>query len=210
MNVETFQSYYQFSCNVYIVSSDKGNILIDPGHYDEEIRDYIEQIGGLDAILLTHGHWDHTYGLDALKRDYPDVPVYMPEDGIDFLQDPYLNGSSMNGFDEIVETDVSPVMENSLQIGDYDIEVIDMPGHCRGCVSYYFRNENVLFTGDSVLKDISVPIRPTGSTEDQMESIRKFIHLGYRKDTPVYPGHGESTTYGYLLENNPDVKEAER
>lgn len=210
MRVEMFQSSYQFSCNVYVLHSDKGNVLIDPGHYDEAIRDYLSQIGGLNAVLLSHGHWDHTYGLDQLKEDFPDAPVYMPEDGTDFLQDPYLNGSIMNGFSVIVESDVDALQEGEICIGGYDIDVINMPGHCRGCVMYYFKHENVLFTGDSVLKDIPVPIRATGSEEEQMKSMRKLIHLGYRADTPVYPGHGDDTTYGYLLENNPDVKEAER
>lgn len=150
------------SCNVYVVSSDKGNILIDPGHYDDEIRDYIYEIGGLDAILLTHGHWDHTFGLDRLKADFPDAPVYMPED--------------------------------------------NTPGHCRGCALYYFKNENVLFTGDTIMKRVVSPIRLSGSEEDQRNSILKFSKLGYPGDTPVYPGHGESTTYGYLMKHNPEVK----
>lgn len=210
MNVRMFQSYYQFSCNVYVVSSDKGNILIDPGHYDEEIKDYIDEIGGLDAVLLTHGHWDHTYGLDRLKADYPDVPVYMPADGLDFLTNPDLNGSAWNGFDEIVQTDVTGVGEGSMKIDGYDIDVINTPGHCRGCALYYFKNENVLFTGDTIMKSVSSPIRVSGSEEDQMNSMRKFIRLGYAGDTPVYPGHGPDTTYGYLLENNEDVKRAER
>lgn len=118
MKVKMFQSTYQFSCNVYVVSSDKGNILIDPGHYDDEIREYIDQIGGLDAILLTHGHWDHTFGLDHLKADFPDVPVYMPVDGHDFLQDPYLNGSIFNGFEVRIQSEVNTVEEGSLQIAD--------------------------------------------------------------------------------------------
>lgn len=206
MRVKMFQSSYQFSCNVYVVSSDKGNILIDPGHYDGEIKKYIDQIGGLYVILLTHGHWDHTYGLDRLKEDFPDVPVYMPEDGHDFLQDPHLNGSSINGFEEYVQTDVNTIPEGELKIGDHDIEVINTPGHCRGCVLYYFKNENVLFTGDTIMRDVASPIRLTGSEADQKESIRKFIHLGYRKDTPVYPGHGAETTYGFLMDNNVEVK----
>lgn len=210
MNVRMFQSYYQFSCNVYVISSDKGNILIDPGHYDEEIRDYLNEIGGLDAVLLTHGHWDHTYGLDALKQDYPDAPVYISEDGYDFLTDSYLNGSSWNGFDLIVQTDPTTIREGNLKVAGYDIDVINTPGHCRGCVLYYFKNENVLFTGDTIMRDVASPIRVTGSAEEQKASIKKFVNLGYKDDTPVYPGHGSDTTYGYLLENNVEVKEIRR
>lgn len=86
MTVRMFQSRRQFSCNVYVVSSSKGNVLIDPGHYDEEIRNYLDEVGGLDAILITHGHWDHTYGLDRLEEDFPGVPAYMPAGSHDFLQ----------------------------------------------------------------------------------------------------------------------------
>lgn len=210
MKVKMFQSAYQFSCNVYVVSSDKGNILIDPGHYDREIKKYIDQIGGLDAVLLTHGHWDHTYGLDHLKADFPDVPVYMPQDGHDFLKDSYLNGSIFNGFEVIVASDVNPIPEGELKIGDYDIDVINTPGHCRGCAIYYFKNEHVLFTGDTIMRDVASPIRATGSEADQKASIQKFIHLGYADDTPVYPGHGADTTYGYLLKNSEDVRKATR
>ncbi len=42
-------------------------MLIDSGYYDSGIKKYLMEIGGLDAILLTHGHWDHIYGLDSLK-----------------------------------------------------------------------------------------------------------------------------------------------
>lgn len=72
---------------------------------------------------------------------------------------------------------------------------------------YYFKNENVLFTGDTIMRDVASPIRPTGSAEDQKASIKKFMNLGYQDNTPVYPGHGSDTTYGYLLENNVEVKE---
>ena len=208
MQVQMFQSLRQFSCNVYVVSSDKGNVLIDPGHHDDEIRDCLRRIGGLDAILLTHGHWDHTYGLDAVKVDYPDAPVYMPRDGHDFLKNPVLNGSIINGFAEVVKSDVTPVDEGRLRVAGYDVDVINTPGHCRGCVLYYFEDEGVLFTGDTIMRDVASPIRPTGSAKDQRESIRKFMRLGYSSGTPVYPGHGEATTYGWLLENNTEVRGA--
>ncbi len=94
--VKIFCSSYQFSDNVYVVHSEKGTILIDTGYYDSEMKAYLMKIGGLDAILLTHGHWNHIYGLDSLKADFPETPVYVFENDIDFLQKPDLNGSVTN------------------------------------------------------------------------------------------------------------------
>ena len=207
--IKKFQSSFQFSCNVYIISSGSSNILIDPGHYDRKIKKYLEDIGGLDAVLLTHGHWDHTYGLDALKKDYPDVPVYIYADDRILLQDPYLNGSAYNGFALIIRSDISDVTEGKLRIGEFNIDVIHTPGHSEGSVLYYFQQENVIFTGDTVLKDISSPtFAQTASAEEFQRSVRKIIQYGFSEDTKVYPGHGDSTNYEYLLKNNPDIKGA--
>ena len=85
----------------------------------------------LNAILLTPGHWDYIYGLDDLKKDFPDVPVYMPEDGYDFLEDSYLNGSSMNGFEVYVDSEVNSISEGELDFDGYKIEVINTPIRCK-------------------------------------------------------------------------------
>ncbi len=53
-----------WSATFQVISSDKGNILIDPGKYDNEVADYIKSIGGIETILITHGHWDKLRGLD--------------------------------------------------------------------------------------------------------------------------------------------------
>ena len=205
--IKRFQSFYQFSCNVYVISSEQGNILIDPGHYDKRIHNYLQEIGGVNAVLLTHGHWDHSYGLDALKADYPDAPVYIYAKDRNFLQNPTLNGSAYNGFSLIVHSDTTAVPEGKLRIGGYDIDVIHTPGHTGGSVIYYFGHENVLFTGDAILKDRSSPtFSQTASAMDAQESMQKVIHYGFTEDTAVYPGHGDSTTYGYLLKHNPDIK----
>ena len=209
MKVRTFQSFRQFSCNVYVISSEHGNILIDPGHYDQRIRHCLKEIGGVDAVLLTHGHWDHTYGLDALHEDYPDAPVYIHEKDRSFLRNPTLNGSAFNGFALVVKADVSAVQEGRLRIGGYDVDIIHMPGHTAGSVICYFPRENVLFTGDTVMKNTSSPtFSQTGSAEALRQSMRKFVQYGFPEDTEVYPGHGESTTCGYLFKHNPDVKGA--
>lgn len=206
--VKMFRSSYRFSGNVYVVHSEKGVILIDPGYYDFEIRNYLIENGGLDAILLTHGHWDHIYGLDSLKEDFPKATVYIFEDDKDFLRKSHLNCSITNGFRLILKSKAEPLTEGELNIGEYRIQVIHTPGHTKGSAMYYFEDENLLFTGDTVLENITGPTyRPTGSDNDMLGSVKRFKMLGYSVETPLYPGHGNATTYGYVLNNNETVKE---
>ncbi len=74
---------------------------------------------------------------------------------------------------------------------------------------YYFTAENLLFTGDNVLEDVTGPTyRPTGSNQDMMASVKRFKTLGYAGDTPLYPGHGNATSYEYVLNHNKAVKES--
>ena len=75
LKICTYRDNDYFSCNVIVVSSAKGVLVIDPGYYDKEGRDYIRSLGRVDAILLTHGHWDHANGLMGLKADFPEAPV---------------------------------------------------------------------------------------------------------------------------------------
>lgn len=205
--VKLFNNSRHFSCNVYVISSDKGNILIDPGYYDDEIKKYIKKQGGLDAVLLTHGHWDHIFALDDLKSDFPKAKVYIFEKDYDFLTKPELNCSYSVGLRLTVKSDVQTINEGTLNIGGFEIEVINTPGHTIGSVMYYFKNENILFSGDTILIDRTGPTnRPTGSDEDMKESIKRFRNFGYSDETPVYPGHRAITTYGYILRNNKDLE----
>ncbi|WP_432718009.1 MBL fold metallo-hydrolase [Staphylococcus equorum] len=208
VKVKRFLNDKEFSGNLYVVSSSKGNILIDPGYYDKEVKDYIDSVGGIDAVLLTHGHWDHMNGLDELKSDFSKAPVYLPEKDKDFLDDPHLNQSEDMDFSLKVKSDVNLIKEGEQKIGGYNIKTIHTPGHTQGSVIYELNEENILFTGDTVLGDqLSTTYRPTGSDKDMQDSLQEFLDMSFNKDTQFYYGHGESSNYEILMEKNKELKE---
>lgn len=83
----------------------------------------------------------------------------------------------------------------SLYIDDFSYEVIETPGHTKDSLTYYFKDEGVMFTGDFLFKGtIGRMDLPTGSREDMEKSLEKVSC--YPKNIKVYPGHGDSTVLG--------------
>ncbi len=127
------------------------------------------------GILVTHCHFDHVGALTELNNLY-NVPIYK-----------YDN-----------------LEEKTITIGDFKIDVIYTKGHTEDSVTYYFKDEKIMFTGDFLFKNsIGRTDLPTGSDVKMKESIAK-IKL-YDDDIKIYPGHGEDTTlnlekkYNYYL-----------
>lgn len=91
--------------------------------------------------------------------------------------------------------------EKEYKIESFVFDVIFNPGHSSDSVSYYFKEDNILFCGDFIFKDsIGRCDLPTGNFEDMKKSINKIKK--YPSDMVIYPGHGENTTLGYEIENN--------
>lgn len=201
--VEIFRKYMSYSCNVYVLSSEKGIILIDPGFYDKRIRDYLNICGGLDAVLLTHGHRDHISGLDRLVADFPNATVYHHVLDEPFLRDPLLNGSEGMGFSLECKTRACALVEGAYLIGGYYVRVLHTPGHSVGSCIYVFPEENIAFTGDSFLMDCVATTRgPTGDAQAQRLSLKKLKTLPLTADGRIYCGHYINGTYEQLLKNN--------
>lgn len=202
--VEIFRKYIGFSCNVYVLSTEKGTILVDPGFYDKRIRDYLNECGGLDAVLLTHGHWDHIYGLDRLMADFPEAKAYHHVLDAPVLRDPHLNCSESAGFAVECKTRPHALVDGAYLIAGYYVRVVHTPGHSVGSCVYVFPEEEVAFTGDSAFMDgVTTTRRPTGSEEDLRVSIEKLRRLPLTPDGRVYCGHYTNGTYGELLAKHP-------
>lgn len=190
-----------------VISSEKGNILIDPGKYDDELAAYIQSIGGIDVILITHGHWDKLRGLDSALAANPDAAVYIHELDRPNLTDPVLNCSIEHKISGIVKTQARTFTEGNYKFGEYSVEIIHTPGHTRGSSLFYFKDENMLIGGDTIMAElVGSSKHPGGNEEDRQNSIQKFKQRVFPKSMKIYSGHGEEIVYADLMKTNKDLK----
>lgn len=188
--------------NCYILVKDHACLVIDPGA-KFDLDSFLRQRDlHLEGILLTHAHFDHIQGVDALVSAYQ-VGVYVHESETAFLRSPALNASQ--SFYETVISQSNPIgfQEGNLQIGSFAIQVLHTPGH--SCGSCCFLIEGQLFSGDTLFQgSIGRMDLPTGSIVQMKESLQRLCQLP--DDLVVYPGHGPSTTIGQEKQWNYELK----
>ena len=104
--------------------------------------------------------------------------------------------------DEVInkyKVDVIDYKNRVNYIDDFHFEIIENYGHTMDSVSFYFRKEKVMFTGDFVFKD-SIGKYDYFNERIMYKSLKEFCKLD--DDIVIYPGHGETSTVGYEKENN--------
>ena len=198
-----------FQTNCYIVANDetKEAIVIDPSWNAEFIKGKLDSEGlNCVGIYLTHGHIDHMAAMDELKA-LTGVPTYASEDEKDVLGSSKANLSAMmtSVFGKVIETSA----DNYLADGDVrkvlgtEMKCISVPGHTRGGMCYYFADEHILFSGDTLFKySVGRSDFPTGDEHALLENIREKLFV-LPDDTVVYPGHGETTLIRKEKKMNP-------
>ena len=193
------------NCYVVINRDTRDCVVIDPGGSGAAIADRIKEAGYKPvAILTTHGHFDHWDGVAALKASFDyDIPSYIHEADRDTLSDSMLNVSTVFGVgNRTYKADRFLKDDEVLQLAGFEIRVIFTPGHTRGGCCYYFPDEGLLFSGDTLFcQSVGRTDMPGGSMSQLVASVRDKLFV-LPDDTKVFPGHNETTTIGFEKENN--------
>lgn len=201
------------ACNIYLIGNSKEAILIDPGYNKNNcLLEHIKKLGvKVSYVLLTHCHYDHIEALEDILKVFPKAVTYISKDDEIGLTDPRFNLTiirEVSGGKSISYRPKNLVIVNDndeLNLLGYSIKVIATPFHTRGSVCYYFKNENILFSGDTLFfSSVGRCDLPGGEERKMKGSLRKLINLP--DETVVYPGHGVKTTIAREKKYNSFVK----
>ena len=206
MEVITYLGHKKFCANTYIVPTKNGEICIDPGDDSGDFEKFLDAKGfNIKAILLTHAHFDHIRDIVNLQKKYG-CEIYINENDYESLFSSENNGSSFfNGNFTTFKKDSLKVTELSndetINVCGYKINVIYTPFHTIGSVCYYFKEQKVLFSGDTLFKgDVGRTDLPTSMPGLLKSSMSKLEVLP--DDVVVYPGHDEKTTIAQERKTN--------
>ncbi|MEJ2250289.1 MAG: MBL fold metallo-hydrolase [Candidatus Lokiarchaeota archaeon] len=183
--------------NCYIFGSkEQDTVIIDPGAQANKIIDVVEEFSGNPkAILLTHGHFDHSSKVGKLKRHF-NIPLMYSKKEYD------------SGIFTLKKADKWLKDGDIIQVGNFTLKVLETPGHSPGSLCFYSKdvegyNGNdvggVIFTGDLLFRRSVGRTDINGGSQNQLfTSIKKKLmeNPEITDNFAVFPGHMDPTTIG--------------
>ena len=188
------------NCYLLCDETEKLCAVVDPGGDAARVAAAVVDTGCAPcAILLTHGHYDHTGGVAELRAKWPDVPVYLNHrdqyEGDAYLQQLFPPVPGAKDYDE----------GDTIQVGGLTVDVMATPGHSEGGVT--LRCGDVLLCGDTLFAgSCGRTDFPGGSVKKIMASLKRLGSL--EGDLQVYPGHMETSTLDQERSWNPYLHQA--
>lgn len=180
--------------NCYLLSgADSGDALVvDPGGDAEKILKAIAQKNlNVKAILLTHGHYDHTDAIKAVKEKH-DVPILLHEQEADFMR---IGAADRARYGEGSAKKYALLKDGDvIELAGFPLKVLFTPGHTPGGVCYL--SGSTCVTGDTLFQDgVGRSDFPGGDEATLQKSIREKL-MTLPDDTRIFPGHGPASTIG--------------
>jgi len=190
--------------NGYVLTLPEGTLLVDA---PDGVAPWLKKHGvKVDALLLTHQHFDHVLGAAAVKAEHGcAVYAWSALSKQLTLEDAFgaIRGSSYAVPEFIVDT----VLAGQAQVSVLGVpwELFHVPGHSPDSLCFYWKEQNLLFGGDVLFLDgVGRTDFPGGSFEQLAAGIEgKLWPLA--EETRVLPGHGPATTIGREKAENPFV-----
>ena len=179
--------------NCYILWETEQCLVIDPGFEPERVMKTCDELGlKIQAILLTHGHFDHVGGVKKIAEK-TGCQVFLHPDELSLP--PFITSGKLYYTDTYAEGD-------EITLAGMTFTVLHTPGHTPGAVCLHFGDH--LFTGDTLFAgSCGRTDLPGGSFATIKASLKRLVNLP--GDATVYPGHGETTTLETERKNNPYI-----
>ncbi len=192
-------------------------VVIDAPDEGEKVAARLESKGfHIRGILLTHGHFDHVWGAEDLRkaangyakeRGEEPVLLYALDAEEELLHDTEMNVSAAMHRPVTVTPDRYLKDGEELTLAGITFRVIATPGHTAGSACFYVEEGGFLPAGDTLFEEsVGRTDFPTGSMSALVRSVREKLFV-LPDDTKVYPGHGDPTSIGHEKKYNPFVAE---
>jgi Zn-dependent hydrolases, including glyoxylases len=190
--------------NCYFLIEENDLILIDPGDDASFILEEIQrQRLNLKAIFATHGHFDHIGAVGEIQQSF-NVPFYINEKDLFLVKRLNETAKYFLGYNPyfLSPKNIKELNNKKFHVSRLTFDVISTPGHTPGSVCFYFEDEKIIFTGDTLFKSGIGRYDFSYSDKKKLfESLKKILSLP--DETIIYPGHGEETMVGIEKINQP-------
>jgi hydroxyacylglutathione hydrolase len=199
----------QENCFIVREQGSKRGVIIDPGDEADRLLEALRALGidQLEAILLTHTHFDHVGAVAPVARA-TGAPVVCPELERHVLANimDFVPWAGFGPF-ESYEADQTVKGGETLELAGLSVEVLFTPGHSPGHVTYALADDGALFSGDVLFEgSVGRVDLPGGDWPTLLASIDSLVSR-FPEETTVYPGHMGITTIGRERATNPFLRE---